>query len=147
MLKSKSSALLSLILVFLSGTLVGAVSYRLYMVNTVAMGGGPAGRPPQKMDPEEVRKRRVTEMKERVKLDDDQVQKLNGIYDGTFQQFQALKGRGDAEAHAIWEKQRDAVRAILRPEQLPLYEQHLKEQDEARRRRMQQEGKDGGPKR
>jgi Spy/CpxP family protein refolding chaperone len=141
MLKSKSSALLSLILVFLSGTLVGAVSYRLYMVNTVSSDGTPPGRPQQKMDPEEVRKRRLAEMKEKVNLDEEQAQKLNSIYDATFQQFQALKGRGDAEAHAIWEKQRDAVRAILRPEQLPLYEQHLKEQDEARRRRREMEGK------
>lgn len=141
MLKSKSSALLSLILVFLSGTLVGAVSYRLYMVNTVASGGGPPGRPPGKMDPEEVRKRRLAEMKDKVKLDADQVTKLDAIYDATFQQFHALKSRGDAEARAIWEKQRDAVRAILRPEQLPFYEQHLKEQDEARRRRREMEGK------
>jgi hypothetical protein len=143
MLKTKSSALLSLILVFLSGTLVGAVSYRLYMVNTVASGGAPpGGRQQGKMDPEEVRKRRINEMRDKVKLDDDQVARLNAIYDATFEQFHALKKRGDAEARGIWDKQRDAVRAILRPEQLPLYEQHLKDQDEARKKR-QLEGKDG----
>ena len=140
MLKTKSSALLSLILVFLSGTLVGAVSYRLYMVNSVNSGGSPPGHGPGKMDPEVVRQRRVQEMKEKVNLDADQVAKLNVIYDGTRQQFEALKKRGDGEAHGIWEKQRDAVRAILRPEQLPLYEQHLKDLDEQRKRRMQ-EGK------
>src|SRR5512133_194565 len=136
MLKTKSSALLSLILVFLSGTLVGAVSYRLYMVNTVASNGNSPGRGQGKMDPEEVRKRRVKEMQEKVKLDDDQLAKLNVIYDATRQQFEALKKRGDQEAHGLWEKQRDAIRAILRPEQLPLYEQHLKELDEMRKRRM-----------
>jgi len=141
MLKTKSSALLSLILVFLSGTLVGAVSYRLYMVNSVNSGGGTPGRGAKgNMDPEVVRQRRVQEMKEKVNLDADQVAKLNVIYDATRQQFEALKKRGDGEAHGIWEKQRDAVRAILRPEQLPLYEQHLKDLDEQRKRRMQ-EGK------
>ena len=141
MLKTKSSALLSLILVFLSGTLVGAVSYRLYMVNSVNSGGGTPGRGGKgNMDPEVVRQRRVQEMKEKVNLDADQVAKLNVIYDATRQQFEALKKRGDGEAHGIWEKQRDAVRAILRPEQLPLYEQHLKDLDEQRKRRMQ-EGK------
>jgi hypothetical protein len=140
MLKTKSSALLSLILVFLSGVLVGGVSYRLYMVNSVNSGGNPPGHGPGKMDPEVVRQRRVQEMKEKVKLDEDQVAKLNVIYDSTRQQFEALKKRGDGEAHGIWEKQRDAVRAILRPEQLPLYEQHLKDLDEQRKRRMQ-EGK------
>lgn len=136
MLKTRSSALLSLVLVFLSGTLIGAVSYRLYMVNTVASNGNPPGRPQGKMDPEEVRKRRVREMQEKVKLDDDQVVKLNVIYDNMRQQFEALKKRGDAEARGLWEKQRDAIRAILRPDQLPLYEQHLKEMDENRKRRM-----------
>jgi len=142
MLKTKSSALLSLTLVFLSGTLVGSVSYRLYMVSSVASGGAPPGRGQGKMDPEEVRKRRVAEMKEKVKLDEDQVSKLNVIYDATRQQFEALKKRGDGEAHGIWDRQRDSVRAILRPEQLPLYEAHLKELDEMRKRRMA-EGKDG----
>jgi len=138
--KNRLSALLSLILVFLSGTLVGAVSYRLYMVNTVNSGGAPPGRPP-KQDPEEVRKRRINEMRDRVKLDDEQVAKLNAIYDHTRESFHALKKRGDEEGHQIWEKQRESVRAMLRPDQLPLYEQYQKELDEARRRKMEKEGK------
>jgi len=139
--KNKFSALLSLALVFLSGTLVGAVSYRLYMVNTVSSTS--PGIRPARPDPEEIRKRRVTEMRERVKLDDEQVAKLNEIYDHTRQQFQSLKKKGDEEGHSIWEKQKDAVRAILKPEQQPLYEQYQKDQDEQRKRRMQMEGKDG----
>jgi hypothetical protein len=142
MLKTRSSALLSLLLVFLSGTLVGGVSYRLYMVNSVSSGGVPSGRDRGKMDPEEVRKRRVNEMREKIKLDEDQVAKLNVIYDSTRQQFHSLKKRGDEEGRGIWERQKESVRAILRPDQLPLYEAHLKEQDEQRKRRMA-EGKDG----
>jgi thioester reductase-like protein len=139
--KNRISALLSLMFVFLSGTLVGAVSYRLYMVNTV-IGVTPSGQRPPKMDPEEVRKRRINEMRDKVKLDDDQVAKLNVIYDHTRQQFHALKQKGDQEGHAIWESQKEAVRAILKPEQQPLYDQFQKEQDEQRRRRQQQmEGK------
>jgi hypothetical protein len=137
--KNKTSALLSLMLVFLSGTLVGAVSYRLYMVNTVSS-TSPGSRP-SKPDPEEIRKRRVTEMREKIKLDDDQVAKLNIIYDHTRQQFHALKKKGDEEGHSIWENQKEAVRAILNPEQQPLYEQYQKDQDEQRKRRQQAEGK------
>jgi hypothetical protein len=139
--KTKFSALLSLLLVFGSGILVGAVGYRLYMVNSVAM--APPGRPPQR-DPEDVRKRRIQELRDRVKLDDDQVAKLNGIYDHTRQEFHALKKKGDDEGHVIWERQREAVRAILRPDQLPLYDQFQKELDEQHKRdreRRQQEGK------
>src|SRR5690348_12434069 len=141
MTKTKFSAVLSLVLVFLSGILVGAVSYRLYAVNTVntanASGGrGPGARP----DPEEIRKRRVREMRERVKLDESQVTKLNEIYDHTRQDFQSLKKKGDEEGHQIWDRQRESVRAMLRPDQLPLYEQYQKEMDEQRRKHMQAEG-------
>jgi hypothetical protein len=140
--KNRTSALLSLMFVFLSGALVGAVSHRLYMVNTVNGGGGPnAVQRPQKFDPEEVRRRRINEMRDKVKLDDDQVAKLNGIYDHTRQQFHDLKKKGDEEGHAIWENQKEAVRAILKPEQQGLYEQFQKEQDEQRKRRQQTEGK------
>jgi hypothetical protein len=132
--KTKFSAVLSLVLVFLSGILVGAVSYRLYAVNTVstATGGRPQGVRP---DPEEVRKRLVHEMQDRVKLDGTQTAKLNEIYDHTFQEFQSLKKKGDAEGHQIWEGQRTAIRAILRPDQIPLYEQVEKERDDARKKR------------
>jgi len=138
--KNRISALLSLMFVFLSGTLVGAVSYRLYMVNTV-IGVTTSGQRPPKMDPEEVRKRRINEMRDKVKLDDEQVAKLNVIYDHTRQQFHALKKKGDEEGHAIWESQREAVRAILKPEQQPLYDQFQKEQDEQHKRRQKMEGK------
>jgi hypothetical protein len=141
--KTKFSALLSLLLVFGSGILVGAVGYRLYMVNSVAMGGPPPGRPPQR-DPEEVRKHRIQEMRDRVKLDDEQVARLNTIYDHTRQEFHALKKKGDEEGRVIWDRQRDAVRAILRQDQIPLYEQYQKELDEQHRRereRRQQEAK------
>jgi hypothetical protein len=135
--KTKLSALLSLILVFLSGTLVGAVSYRLYMVNSVST--APA-RPPR-MDPEEIRRRRISEMREKVKLDDAQVGKLNEIYDRTRQEFDALHEKGSQESRLIRDKHRESVKAILRPDQLPLYEQYQKEMEEQRKRHQQQEGK------
>lgn len=137
--KTKFSAVLSLVLVFLSGILVGAVSYRLYSVNTVSTATG--GRPQQRPDPEEIRKRRMREMRDRVKLDDAQFAQLGVIYDHTRQEFQALKKKGDEEGHQIWDKQRAAVRAMLRPDQVPLYEQYQKEMDELRKKRMQAEGK------
>ncbi len=139
MSKNKFSAVLSLVLVFLSGILVGAVSYRLYSVSTVNTATG--GRPPARPNPEEVRKQRMREMKERVKLDDAQFAQLGDIYDHTRQEFQALKKKGDEEGHQIWDHQREAIRAMLRPDQVSLYEQYQKEMDELRRKRQQAEGK------
>lgn len=60
MLRTKVSALLSLLLVFGSGILVGAVAYRLYMVRTVTT-AQPAPRP----SPEEVRKHIIADMREK----------------------------------------------------------------------------------
>jgi hypothetical protein len=130
--KTKLSALVSLLLVFASGILVGAVAYRLYMVRTVAM-APPTPRP----SPEEVRKRIVSEMRDRVKLDDQQVARLNQIYDRTRQDFDALHKKGSQESRALWDRQKEEIQAILRPDQIPLYEQYQKERDEQRRRHQQ----------
>lgn len=138
--KTKFSALLSLLLVFASGALVGVVGHRLFMVNSVSSGGP---RPPRP-DPEERRRHLVSEMRDRVKLDDRQVQQLNTIYDQTRQKFDELHKRGSEESRAIWDQQKDSIKAILRPEQVPLYEQYQKERDEQHKReveRRQQEGK------
>lgn len=135
--KSKWSALVSLLLVFCSGALVGAVANRLYMVNTVRTA-------PPRLSPEEARKRQVTEMHDRVKLDDHQVELLNQIYDRTRQRFDDLHKQGSQQSRAIWDEQKDEIRAMLRPDQVPLYDQYQKERDEQHRRereRRQQEGK------
>src|SRR5436309_5351507 len=94
MLKSKTSAFISLILVFASGVLVGAVTHRLYMVNIVTSGKGADGvpRPPgKKMDPEEARRHTLADMREKIKLDDNQVAQLDRIYDQTREQFDQLR--------------------------------------------------------
>jgi hypothetical protein len=136
--KTKFSALLSLLLVFASGILVGVVGHRLYMVNTVS-----SARPPRP-DPEERRRHLVSEMRDRVKLDDQQVQELNGIYDHTRQRFDELHKKGSQESRAIWDQQKTEIKGILRPDQVPLYDAYQKERDDQHKReveRHQQEGK------
>jgi hypothetical protein len=138
--KNKLSAMASLLLVFASGILVGVVGHRLYMVNTVATAPRPQARP----DPEEIRKKIVAEMHDRVKLDDQQTVQLNQIFDATKQRFDELHKKGNQESRAIRDEQRAAVKAILRPDQIPLYEAYQKERDEQHKRdleKRQQEGK------
>jgi len=136
--KSKFSALLSLLLVFGSGVLVGVVAYRLYTVRTVA--GTTNTRP----SPEEVRRRIVADMRSHVKLDDHQVEELNRIYDQTRQDFDQLHQKLNDESHALWDKQNERIKAILRPDQIPLYEQ-LRAQREQERRRRHQKAQGRGP--
>ncbi len=84
-------------------------------------------------------------MRDRVKLDDRQVQQLNLIYDHTRQEFDALHNKGSQESRAIWDRQKNQIQAMLRPEQVPLYEQYQKERDEMHRRHQQAERKAGPP--
>lgn len=135
--KSRLSALASLLLVFCSGILVGAVGHRLYMVNSTSAR-------PARPDPEEVRRRIVAEMRDRVKLDDQQTAQLNRIYDQTRQKFDELHKKGSEESRAIWDQQKEAIKAMLRPDQVTVYEQYQKERDEQHKRdreKRQAEGK------
>jgi hypothetical protein len=122
MLKSRLSAFFSLLLVFLSGSLVGAFAYRLIAVNTVMTSGINGGRPPRP-DPEEVRKHLDAEMRDRVKLDDQQVAQYNKILDETRDDFDQIHKKANEETRAIRERQAEKVNAILRDDQKPLFAQ------------------------
>ena len=136
MLKSKFSALLSLLLVFLSGVLVGGFAYRLYNVSVAA--GSQHGK---KADPEEARKHIVADMRDHVKLDAQQVDQLQQIFDQTRDQFHQMHDRMNAEGQAIHNGQIEKIKAILRADQLPLYEQWRAERDRERKQHKQSEKK------
>lgn len=132
--KSKLSAFLTLLLVFASGAVLGAVAHRLYMVNTVVATKRPS--------PEEFRKHQVDEIRARVKMDDSQVTKFNEILDQTKSQFDQTHERFNAANHAILDEQRNKVKAMLRPEQVPLFDQLMAEHDAARKNRARERDRD-----
>lgn len=132
--KSKFSAFVSLLLVFLSGSLVGAFGYRLYSVSSVTALKQP---PTQRPSPEEFRRRQVEDVRQKVGLDDQQVAAYNKILDNTRQQFDQLHDRMNAEGRAIHDQQVAQVNAILRSDQKPLYDKWRAERDAERKRRMQ----------
>jgi hypothetical protein len=130
--KSKFSAAIYLLLVFLSGALVGGLSYRLYAVNVVnAVNGGP--RP----SPEEARRRYIENIREKVKLDDQQVQEVNQILDDVRAQFNDMHNKMHSEVQSINSRQVEKITAILRDDQKPLYAAFR-----AERERMRQQFRD-----
>jgi molecular chaperone DnaK (HSP70) len=143
MLKTKRSAILSLALVFLSGSVLGAVAQRLYMVKTVLSSVSPV-QPNKRPDPEEIRKHMVQEARERLKLDDQQVKQLDQIYEETREQVEQARHKANAEMRTIWDTQVARTRTLLRPDQIPLYEQ-LRAERETRRRNHPPGGGPGGP--
>jgi hypothetical protein len=148
MLQSKLSAFFSLLLVFLSGALVGGFADRLYNTTGVSSTKDtPAPRtkgPGQRMDPEERRKALVEEMRKEVKLDDQQVEQLQHIYDNTREQFMQLNQKRNSESHALWDNQTSQIKSILRPDQVSLFEA-LRAKHEAERDAYEKAHKKGPP--
>jgi len=142
--KSRFLAFLVLLAIFVSGAISGVFGYRLYVASPVFGHNPPPGAAGTHMgprpDPEEIRKRLVEEMRQRVKLDDAQMAKLNKIFDDTRAQFDQIHREMNDRGHTAWDKQVAEVKAILRPDQVPLYDQLRAEHEAARKRRHQQEG-------
>ena len=133
MLRSKLSAALYLVLVFLSGTLVGGFAYRLYSVNTVT---ATVSRRP---DPVEWRKRYMEEMRTQVKTNADQEAQIDKILDETRAAFAEIHEREKQEAQKMQDAQIARIFDLLRPDQKPLYAKLRAEREQ--RRKAQQDKK------
>jgi hypothetical protein len=149
--KSRLSAALSLLLVFLSGGVLGAFTYRLYSISPV-QSGKDAGVPPRKLSPEEWRKKYVSELSAAVKLDAQQLASLNGVLDRTRDEVDKLNAKMKLEHDAVNEKwhpdreaihrqQVESIKSLLRPDQLPLYEAYRAERERQRKLHDQQRKK------
>jgi hypothetical protein len=149
--KSRLSALLSVLLVFFSGAVLGAFSYRLYSISPV-QSGKDVGAPPKKLSMDEFRKKYVSDLAGAVKLDSQQVAALNGVLDRTHDEFDRLNDKIKAERDALNEKWRpdreaihnhqvESINALLRPDQIPLFEKFRAERDRQRKLHEQQQHK------
>ncbi|MGD0773453.1 MAG: hypothetical protein ABSC05_11590 [Candidatus Solibacter sp.] len=145
------SAALSALLIFFSGAVLGAFSYRLYSISPVQSGRDP-GAPPKKLSPEEFRKRYVADLSSAVKLDSQQVAALNAVLDRTRDEAVKLNEKMKRDHDAVNEKwhpdreaihnhQIDSINALLRPDQKPLYEAFHAERERQRRQHDEQRKK------
>jgi hypothetical protein len=136
--KSKFSAAIYLSLVFLSGALVGGLSYRLYAVNTV---NAVNGHPPR-LNPEEARRHYMDEIRTKVKLDDSQMQQVNQILDETRTQFDQIRQKMNTEGRAIYELQGEKIAAILHDDQKPLFAAFRADRERERQKMREKQGKE-----
>ncbi|HUQ94825.1 MAG TPA: hypothetical protein VM120_24310 [Bryobacteraceae bacterium] len=114
-----------LLLVFVSGALVGAFGHRLYSANAVSA-KNPGGH-------EAFRKRYVSEMETRLKLDQDQLRKFISILDESKDRYRVTRDRIEPALKQIQLEHRANIRAILRPEQVAEYEKMLEEREKRRK--------------
>ncbi len=123
--RTRISAAIYLILVFGSGILVGAVSHRLYMTKTAS-----ANNSPQTMA--EYRKRYLSEMRAKVKVNDAQVAAVTGLLDNAKGKFDALHAQDTALHAKIQQDLIDSIRAELTDTQKASYDAWRAEREKAR---------------
>ena len=126
MTRSKLSVALYLLLVFLSGVVVGVLGHSYFAKESTA--------PPRRPSPEEFRRRYMEEMRQRLKLSDEQARQIESILDDT-------RERWRAQMHAIQEEQTSRIRALLNEEQRAEYEKMRREREEHRKRGHQPPGR------
>jgi len=145
-LKSKLSAFVWALLVFASGGAMGAVSYRLYEVETAV----PPVKASHKKSPDEFRKLIISRLNDAVHLDDAQLRQVQGVYDDEGAWFAQTHRDFDTKIQEIYKqfaRERDLrheasmtkIRMLLRPEQQPLFEKWLAERSANRKRHEDQE--------
>ncbi len=152
---SRFAVALQLFVVFASGVVVGGLAYRLYSLRSqpAAVQGPPMGGRPGRGGPS-FRDRYVQEMRERLKLSEQQVARLNEILENTGRRFFDAKKRSDMEIRKLQEDQQAQIRAMLDAGQRDEFEKMLREReaqikrDIERGRRMMRQGPppgEGGP--
>jgi Spy/CpxP family protein refolding chaperone len=120
------------LLVFLSGSVVGALAYRTY--------NPPTARGSAQSSPNEWRRGYIEETRSRLSLTDEQVDKLKAMLDQTEERFREARKRENQEIRQIGEEHYQRVRTILTPEQLPKYEK-LHEEREAKAKEQERNNK------
>jgi len=128
MRRNSFTTILYLAILFLSGVAVGAFGLKLYTLNSVRAGGRPSA--------EEFKGRYIAEMRARLNLTDDQVNKLGPILDETRNQFRELHEKHKPELKAIQDQQTQRIRALLNDSQQAEYSRFLDQREKQRQRQL-----------
>jgi Spy/CpxP family protein refolding chaperone len=113
--------------VFLLGAALGGVLGYLFAHRPVNAANPPLSEP-------ERRARRVEELTRDLTLTPQQAQQVDAILLQRHTETKAIHEQTEAQLDAVRQKGRAQVRAILTPEQLPKFEEFLKQMDEQRKR-------------
>ena len=139
MKRTTLSTALYVLLVFLSGAVVGAFAHRLYVVGAVVSA-----------KPDEVRHHILEELRTRLSLSNEQVNQWNAIMDSTKARYHEVKARWEEQSRqaakpelkAINQDQAEKIKAILSEPQRVEYEKYRAERQ---KRREQQRNKPTAP--
>jgi hypothetical protein len=113
---------LYLFVVFVSGAVVGALGYRTYKPPTASSNA--------RVSPAEWRRQYLQEIETRANLTPEQVSKVDAILEETYTRFHEARDKHNSVVKQIGEQQRDHIRALLNPDQLPKAEQFWQDRDQ-----------------
>lgn len=133
MMRSNTRLVLSLLVVFASGVVVGVVGDR-YVVKRQETVLRPK-------TPEDYRRAYVEEMNRRLRLTPEQLERLNQILDETREQFRQLREKHRPEFRALQDQQTARINDILTPEQREEYARMRKEREQKRRQQEKERGR------
>jgi len=123
-----------LVLVFVLGAATGGVFGYTLAHRTYA-----AGRPPIQTD-EQRRAQKIGEMTREIGLDADQAKKIEAIIAEAQAEGRAVRDKSDADMDAVRQKARNAMRALLTPEQMPKFEDYVNRLDAERKKQKEMQG-------
>jgi Spy/CpxP family protein refolding chaperone len=124
---SRPATILYSLLIFASGSVLGALTHRLYTVSSVS-----AISTPNTAD--EWRKKYMAEMQTRLHLTPDQTLKLTIFLDETRSRVREAHAKAQPEVEQIKHEQREKVRTMLDAKQKAEYEKLLEERDQRERK-------------
>jgi Spy/CpxP family protein refolding chaperone len=124
-MKSKTSAALLLVSIFLLGGVAGGTSHYIYR-NHLAASPPPRMRAPNSHDIAE-------EMAQSLKLDAQQKEQLRAIIQQSTEHYRALSRQFRPQYEKIRAETNEAIRAILRPDQRQNFEDTLDKMDSRHR--------------
>ena len=126
MKRSSLTIALYVLLVFSGGVAVGGFGHHLYTVKSVSATS-------TRKSPDDYRRAYMSEMKQRLKLDDTQAVNVEKVLDATRDRYRAFRERTKPEMDQIQTDQTKAIRGILSDEQMREYDRMRAERDARRK--------------
>ena len=126
MILSRRATILYSLLIFASGSVLGALTHRLYTVSSVTA-TSPSG-------PDEWRKKYIAEMQSRLRLSSDQNLKLSIYLDETRSRVREAHAKSKPEVEQIKREQREKIKGMLDATQKAEYGKLLEERDQRDRK-------------
>lgn len=119
--------------VFAIGFLAGGLTMNLYFTTVKSADPAPA------TSSRESKKELLGRLTEELKLSPEQAQQIEGILTETREDYLRLRRETHPQYQQIRTRSRDRIRQALRPDQLPRFEEMVRQRDEERKRQFEKE--------